>query len=182
MTDINPFFDTNEGVLKAENFAQVFNMISTLAGEGVPLSTEMDKTIVFKIDHHNDTGVPKLMVSLEPAEDAGGFTKTTRGLPEDPGNPCIKTGCRALVGDSPDYPNRTWYGDLFRFGDYLLLNCNSGVETMMPENRSAATIHLFANSWNHALKNGTVILFHIDYVEFFSYDGLPGDHFDSKSS
>lgn len=80
-------------------------------------------------------------------------------------NPCIKTGCTALVEGS-----EIFHGDLFDFGHFLMLNCSAPGSTV-PEEKINGLIHLTAFTWQQRLQQNHVIIFAHDHITDFNYGG-----------
>lgn len=77
-------------------------------------------------------------------------------------NPCIKTGCDAVLH------GQMWHGDLFDLGDYYVLNCNA------PSFRreDIETAHLKLHGYYSLHQNGQVMFIDkANDVEWFDYDG-----------
>lgn len=78
------------------------------------------------------------------------------------GNPCIKTGCDAVLH------GQMWHGDLFDLGNYYILNCNGPSF----KRGDIQTAHLKLRGFYSSHQEGKVLFISKAHdVDWFSYDG-----------
>lgn len=75
-------------------------------------------------------------------------------------NPCIKTGATVISA------NQWWHGDLFNFGDYCILNCNSG-----PNYDRVNFAHAEFATWYCTFQEEKVVVFKNTDKIWFIYEG-----------
>lgn len=78
------------------------------------------------------------------------------------GNPCVKTGCCARIG------NKYYVGDLFDLGQYYMLNCSAPGQSVTHATR--LQVHLLSYTWWSTHQADKVVILEKEKCEWVVYD------------